>query len=109
LQSATADYSEGTLVRTGWSREDLYAETEGIAIARGRDRFLPWRQDLIFAFSPTGGTQSWTLPASWEGKSLQAVIMNLDGSETQLPFTQAGRMVSFTAPAGLACKLMRME
>jgi hypothetical protein len=109
FQSAQADYSEGTLVRTGSSRDDLYTEYEGIAIARGRDRLLPWRPDLIFAFSPSGGAQSWTLPADWEGKALQAVVMGLDGSETSLPFTQAGRTICFDAPVGQACKLILKE
>lgn len=96
-------------MRTGWSRDDLTAEYEGIAIARGRDRFLPWRSNLIFTFSPSGGAQSWTLPAGWEGKALQAVTMRLDGSETSLPFTLSGRTIEFDAPAGQACKLMWKE
>lgn len=32
-----------TLVRAGSSSDELYAQYEGLPIARGRNRFLPWR------------------------------------------------------------------
>jgi hypothetical protein len=66
--------------------------------------FLPWREDLIFAYSPDGGAQEWTLPAAWEGKGIRAEVLREDGAFQVLPFQVAGRSLCFEAPAGLACR-----
>jgi hypothetical protein len=105
LGSASAQYTDHTLVRSGWNRDELYAEYEGLPVARGPNRFLPWRAGVIFAYSPQGGQQSWRLPEAWQGQAVRAVILEHDGRETDLFFTLSEGEIQFEAPPGKACKL----
>jgi hypothetical protein len=85
------------------------AEYEGIPIARGTDRFLPWRDDSIYAFSADGGPQEWTLPEAWEGADVRAEVLRPGGAvdEPELAFQVEGRTVRFLAPAGVPVRLTR--
>lgn len=104
LQSVKAHYSGETWLQTWSDPASLTAVYEEIPIARGADRFLPWREDLIFAHNPGGGLQEWTLPAAWEGKGIRAEVLREDGDFQALPFQVMGRSLCFEAPAGLACR-----
>ena len=81
-----ATYADNTRVRAGFG-PPLEAWYEGIPIARGEDRFLPWRDDTIFLFSLAGGMQEWTLPESWAQREIRAACLT-SGGETDGP--QAG-------------------
>jgi hypothetical protein len=80
---------------------------EGIPIAREDSRFLPWRDDVIYAFSKDGGPQEWTLPKAWEGARIAAQVLRPGGPLPFDGFKVAGRKISFPAPAGMAIKFTR--
>lgn len=106
-QTIEAWYEHNTWVRSGYSQEDLKADYEGIPIARGTDRFLPWRDNVIYAYSLKVGMKEWKLPASWVGASIHATLIK-EGGESDGPELRIdGRTIRFMAPAGLPVKLTR--
>jgi hypothetical protein len=76
-------------------------------VARGEDRFLPWREDTIYAYSPGGGQKEWTLPVAWEGAEVEAATLRRGGEAPGPELEVEGRTVRFAAPAGLAVRLTR--
>ncbi|MDX2108616.1 MAG: endo-alpha-N-acetylgalactosaminidase family protein [Verrucomicrobiota bacterium] len=106
-EGVEAWYRDDTYVRTGRAGAvptKLYATYEGIPIARDRDRFLPWRDNLIYVYSQAGGTQQWTLPEGWEGTSISLDVLSEQGTFPGPIFTITGRTVTFyTAPGVPYC------
>ena len=101
-----------------WYADDTYvhgepypylveARYEGIPIARGTDRFLPWRPDVIFAFSVDGGCQEWLLPESWQGAAIRADLCRRGGTVAHPDLEVEGRTIRFTAPAGMPVKFTK--
>jgi hypothetical protein len=92
--------------RKGAAPRTLEATYEGIAIAREDDRFLPWRDGTIYAYSPAGGPQKWTLPAAWEGRQLRAEeLLPEQGATAPCEVAVRGRTVAFTARPGVPVRL----
>jgi hypothetical protein len=91
-----ATYTDG---KTRGGRPPGAVETElgGILIARGEDRFLPWREDEIVFYSAGGGEQAWDLPKAWAG---HAVTSNL-------PIELRNGKVHFTAAPGELRRFLR--
>ncbi len=83
------------------------ADYEGAAMARGTDRFLPWREDTIYAFSLEGGEKEWTLPARWEGAEIAGEMLRWGGPMPGPDLEIEGRTVRFLAPAGVPVRLTR--
>jgi hypothetical protein len=108
-QGVEAHYEDETWVSSGWGGSPTAFEAvyEGIPVARGEDRFLPWREDAIYAYSPEGGAKEWTLPADWEGAEVEAVTLRRGGEAPGPELALEGRTVRFAAPAGLAVRLTR--
>jgi hypothetical protein len=106
-EEAEAWYADETYVSTGRTPRTLYARYEGIDIARGQNRFLPWREDTIYVYSPEGGIQTWTLPPEWGGQSVRASQI-IESGETPLPAPQMeGRQIHLELQAGIPVVLRR--
>jgi hypothetical protein len=103
--SVEAHYQDDTYVWAGGSPNNLLARYEGIEIARGRSRFLPWRSDEIYFYSPVGGPQEWALPIDFPSTKLSVTAL-YDGSESGLkPVTARGRTIRFDADPGIPLRL----
>jgi len=103
-----AEYADQTRVSAGMSAPTIEAWYEGIPIARGDDRFLPWRDDTIFVFSLKGGSQEWTLPESWDQHDVQLTSL-LSGIETPGPkVDRRERTIRIDVPAGTPLRLKRL-
>jgi hypothetical protein len=99
-----AVYQDNTRVTAGFG-PPLEAWYEGIPIARGDNRFLPWRDDTIFLFSLKGGPQEWTLPESWAERDLRVSCLTPDGETAGPSFERIKRTLRLDAPAGLPLRL----
>ncbi len=106
-ETIEAKYEHDTRVKSGYSQDELEADYEGIPMARGTDRFLPWRDNVIYAYSLDGELKEWTLPASWAGAKIRAKIIRQGGESPGPELTIDGRIIKFQAPPGLPVKLMR--
>jgi hypothetical protein len=106
-----AEYEDDTRTAAGSCYPPSPVETvfEGIPIARGTDRFLPWREDVIYAYSLEGGAQEWTLPASWEGKPIESTLIRETGNTAGPELDVSGRTIRFNAPAGAAVRLTAVD
>ncbi|MFW5698733.1 MAG: hypothetical protein ACOCYN_02665, partial [Planctomycetota bacterium] len=104
-----AQYGPGCYAAAGSHHppQPLHAELDGIPIARGTDRFLPWRADTIYAYSLAGGDQEWTLPADWTGAAIACVALHEHGEESGPALERDGRSLRFSAPAGVAIRITR--
>jgi hypothetical protein len=91
--------------RGGHAPRPLETIYEGIPIARGTDRFLPWRPEVIYAFSERGGGQEWVLPETWEGRPVRSALLGRGGESPGPELTIAGRTVRWVAPAGVPVRL----
>jgi hypothetical protein len=80
---------------------------EGIPVARGTDRFLPWREDEIYAFSLEGGPREWTLPESWQKAEIRTELLRIGGSFPGPVPDIDGRTIRFTAPAAIPVRFTR--
>jgi hypothetical protein len=90
-----------------YTGSELAAVYEGIPIARGEERFLPWSEDTIYAYSMAGGEQCWTLPAGWDGASIEVVEL-VNGEEIPgLGLRVNGREINFTACANTPIRLRK--
>jgi hypothetical protein len=108
-EGVIAHYKDNTRVRSGRGGMfpiKLEAWYEGIRIADGDDRFLPWRDDTIFSFSPTGGQKEWLLPKHWQESTITATVIDETG-KTPLSTEVRGNCIQFEAPAGKAVKLVK--
>lgn len=101
-----ATYSGETVVEAGWGH--MRARYEGIEIARDGDRFLPWREDVIYAYSRSGGEQKWTLPASWAGRQVDAKELSRDG-EMAVSIGVNGQEISWHARPGMAYRFTHVK
>jgi len=106
-QTVEVNYEHETRVQSGFTKEELQAEYEGIPLARGTDRFLPWRENIIYAFSLKGGLKEWILPPSWSGANIKAVVLTQGGEIPGPKMTIEGRTIKFQAPESLPVKIMR--
>ncbi len=103
-----AEYADETRVTAGIGTVTLEAWYEGIPIARGDDRFLPWREDTIFVFSLKGGSQEWTLPKSWDQHDVSLASL-VSGIETLGPkFERLQRTIRIDVPPGIPLRLKRL-
>ncbi len=84
---------------------EVEAVYEGIPIARGTDRFLPWSKKAIYAFSLEGGPQEWTLPAEWKGRPVKAEVLRRGGPSAGPNLEIRGRRIRFLAPRGWPVRL----
>jgi hypothetical protein len=101
-----AEYADNTWA-VGYAAGGVQAVYEGIPIARGDDRFLPWAADTIFAFSQAGGPQQWTLPASWRGATITAAALHPGKAVPFASFHVSGDMIRFEAVASLPLRFDR--
>jgi hypothetical protein len=99
-------YEDDTRTVGGLPPHDVQAWYEGIPVARGTDRFLPWRENVIFAYSEEGGEMEWTLPEPWEGARITARELRRNSAAEEIGFTVQGRTVRFRAPAGVPIKFV---
>ncbi len=100
-----ATYADQTRVTAGVGGAPLQAWYEGIPMARGEDRFLPWRGDVFFLFSLQGGEQEWTLPDSWAGRGLRLNFVHERGDK-EVPFLhRAEQKIRVNVPAGIPLRL----
>jgi len=106
-ETIEAWFADDTYVSSGRQPEQLFARFEGIDIARGRDRFLPWRDDTIYVYSPTGGQQSWTLPQAWADNTIRAAHIYEKGEAEAAAPTIEDRQITLEVPAGVAVALRR--
>lgn len=107
-----AVYEDDTRITAGHGAEPLQAWYEGIPIARGDDRFLPWRENVIFLFSLKGGEQEWTLPESWLGHEIRVTALTPEGERpgpllARDSTTNDGRSIRINAPAGIPLRFNR--
>lgn len=102
-----AAYTDDTRVYGESYPRCIEAVYEGIPIARGDNRFLPWREDVIFAYSVEGGPQEWTLPEGWAGAAVRAETLRPGGPVPGPEVEVDGRTVRFLAPAGMPVRLTR--
>jgi hypothetical protein len=100
-----ATYEDSTRVTAGHGGAGIEAWYEGIPIARGDDRFLPWRDDTIFIYSRNGGPQEWTLPANWAQHDLYLTALSLTGETSGPPLHRTDRTMRLDAPAGVPLRL----
>ena len=102
-----AEYEDDTRTEAGSYAPPRPVETlfEGIPIAKGTDRFLPWRADTLYAYSIEGGPQEWTLPEAWKGKAITSVRIEESGETPGPELVIIDRTIRFTAPAGIAIRL----
>ena len=105
--SVRAWYEDGTWCIGGPTPYGMEAGYEGIPIARGTDRFLPWRPEVIYAYSETGGPQEWTLPAAWAGCTVATQMLREGGPVAGPGFSLEGRTLRFQAPAGVPIRMTR--
>ncbi len=104
-----AFYEDDTRIRAGHGGEPLQAWYEGIPIARGDDRFLPWREDTIFLFSLKGGRQEWTLPESWNNRKLSLTRLTSDGDKKGPKFDRTGTCIRIDeVPPSIPLRLARL-
>jgi hypothetical protein len=102
-----ASYQDDTRVHGEPYPFTVEAVYEGIPMARGTDRFLPWREDVIYAYSQEGGPKEWTLPKSWRGAAVRAETLRRGGPIPGPALDIRGRTIRFLAPKGLAVRLTR--
>jgi hypothetical protein len=103
-----AVYADNTRVTAGHGGAPIEAWYEGIPIARGDDRFLPWREDTIFLYSRKGGMQEWTLPESWAKHDLQLKEVSSTGDASAIAFERIDRTIRVQASAGIPLRLVRL-
>ena len=102
-----ASYEDRTWVHGEFYPYTIEAVYEGIPMARGTDRFLPWREDVIYAYSQEGGPKEWTLPKSWKGAAVRAETLRQGGPVAGPALDIRGRTIRFLAPKGLPVRLTR--
>ncbi|MGB8354327.1 MAG: endo-alpha-N-acetylgalactosaminidase family protein [Chthoniobacteraceae bacterium] len=103
-----ATYEDNTRITAGHSGGPVEAWYEGIPMARGGDRFLPWREDTIYLYSRDGGAQEWTLPESWGTHDLSITTLTPEGETSGPAFNRTDRTISLEAPAGIPLRLTRV-
>lgn len=109
-QGVEAWYSDETHVRTardGVKPTELQATYEGIPIARGGDRFLPWRENDIRIYSRSGGRQRWVLPLPWKGCSLICTELRAEGTVPGPAIQVQEREIELDIPPGRPLRLLR--
>lgn len=109
-EGVEAWYEDNTYIRSGRGGHKpipLKAIYEGIEIARGNERFLPWREDTIFFYSEVGGEQEWILPASWKGCKVEAVTLRRAGQVKGPEFTIEGTTIKFYGPRAIPVKFIK--
>jgi hypothetical protein len=87
----------------------LTVEWEGIHVARDYHRFVPVGDGLIYAYSKTGGDQSWILPAGWEGRSIEAHTITPDGLIAGPELHLRGREITFRSRPHCPVRLRLLE
>ncbi len=104
-------YKDDTYIRSGRpgaSPLHIFTQYEGIPIARGGNRFLPWRDDVIYAYSTSDTEQEWLLPATWEKAKITALQLAEDRVGQPLAFTIDQRTIRFQLPAHTAARFTRV-
>jgi hypothetical protein len=102
-----AQYEDDTWVRV--DGDGLSANYEGIPIARGDDRFLPWSDDTIYGYSLAGGEQEWLLPESWAHAGIHAVELVIGEEHPVRRLSVEGRKITFAARPNIPIRLIRLH